>query len=122
MRTRWVTVGSVWHHSVMFQNWGVPNAIELNWLGRPHTFLEWDHLFWAVRRRIELNGLQLVAVASSVQKNLYGQPSLLALVARGSKARQPAGPAASCQNSAAASPGPQSPVDRFSIPPALAIV
>src|SRR4051812_19705924 len=79
---RWVTIGPVWHHSVMYQNWGIPNAIELNWRGRPHTFLEWDHLFWAVRRRIELNGLQLVAVASSVEKNLYGQPSLLALVRR----------------------------------------
>jgi hypothetical protein len=77
----------------MVQNWGIPNAIELNWWGCRVTFLEWDHLFWAIRQRVELKGLQLVAVASSVKKNLYGQPSLLALVARDSNTRRRSLPA-----------------------------
>jgi len=79
---RWITIGTYWERTVLVGNWGVPHAIELNCNGRGYTFLEWDHLFWALRQRLNLSALQLSAVASSVEKNIYGQPSLLALVFR----------------------------------------
>jgi hypothetical protein len=84
-RERWLNVGTFWEHSTLIRNWGVPNAITLNCRGRGFTFLNWDHLFWAVRGRLSLSQLRLVAVACSIERNPYGHPELFVLMARHSK-------------------------------------
>jgi hypothetical protein len=86
-KDRWITIGTVRERFVIFCGWGSPNGWEIGWRGRvswcqPYNFLSWNDLAWAVRRRVELAGLKLVALASAVEKDCTGRTVLRALVRR----------------------------------------
>ena len=84
---RWLTIGTVkLDHYVTMANCGFPRGLRLNWVHRadwcqPWQFLNWEDLQGAVRRRLNLAGLELVAMASRVQRR-YGEIVLRVLVVR----------------------------------------
>lgn len=127
MRTRWIIIGTVRTRYVVAQGWGSPNGVEIGWRGhvswcQPYTFLCWDDLFWAVRRRVELAGLGLVAVASDVKLDCTGHVVLRALVRRNPSARRRQSFESSSQKSLPELPDLRPPVDRLLIQPVIAIV
>lgn len=67
MVTRWITIGSFRRCSVMIRNCGVPNGYSMDWAGRvecfqPTEFIHWEHVLWAVKRRLEIAGLRLLTI------------------------------------------------------------
>jgi hypothetical protein len=87
---KWITIGSVKSgHSFMWRNWGVPCGLLMHWRGNTHRFqpmqfLDWPELVAAVRIRLALARLELVALASvvSADRLVRGAVELIALVMR----------------------------------------
>ena len=76
---RWVCIGVVkadWFFKE--GGWGCPGGWLITWRGRqdwcqPWQFLKWDELVWAVRRRLEIAKLKLVALAGAKGGTPYAE-------------------------------------------------
>lgn len=75
--TRWICIGSVkQNHFVCVGGAGYPGGFWLNWRGRvswcqPNEFLTWEGLMAAIRHRLGLAGLEMVAISSSLPRTDY---------------------------------------------------
>lgn len=122
-QVRWITIGTVSQRYIFDRGRG-GKGLEIDWRGRcdwcqPFSFFRWDDLFWAVRRRLELAGLGMVAIASSTKRDC-GQVILLALVCRHPVAKQRWKRGPSSRNFRAASAVFEEPLDIAAAPPETA--
>lgn len=74
-RARWIVIGRLtMEHYVRRGNCGFPGGHLMTWQGRitpgtPWEFLRWDEVFFATRRRLQLRGLQMKAIALDARRD-----------------------------------------------------
>jgi fatty acid desaturase len=88
--TKWIQIGSVkGDHSFMCLNWGVAFGLQMRWRGgikrfQSFDFFGWPDLLAAIRVRLAIARLELVAIASAVNASrlVRGVVDLVVLVMR----------------------------------------
>lgn len=90
MRQRWITIGRVERKFVVLGNCGFPDGLSMRWRGRtawcqPCEFTRWPQLLSAVRTRLRIAGLEMIALASVVPAaGFLGECELKVLIQRAS--------------------------------------